>query len=374
MKLRIVKPTFRAAVQTDGTLELLVYEEIGENFWSGGGVTAKTVKQQIDQAGPHSAIAVRINSPGGDAFEGIAIHNLLRAQKKPVHVFVDGIAASAASIVAMAGDTRVMGSNAMMMIHNAWSVCQGYADDMRKMADTLDRVSASVAQTYVDRAGLSEDRAHELMDAESWLSAKDCVAEGLATGIAEDDENDDAAMALARSFKALRRLKNVPTALRNDESDGDPCQCYCAPCQDDRCNECECRGCDAENCGANNCECAGSRNDDDEDVANAAKKDTKRVDGEDLPKSAFAYRATDDHGDWKLPIRFSTEEKTKSHIRNAIARWKSTDMPDAAEKDKARGRIKAAAKEHDIDIDEGSLDSADLSALEAELELIERSL
>ena len=252
------KPVFRAALQADGTLELLVYEDIGENYWSGGGVTAKTVKQQIDEAGPFTRLAVRINSPGGDAFEGIAIHNLLRAQKKPIDVYVDGIAASAASVIAMAGDTITMGNSAMLMIHNAWSNCTGYADDMRKMGDTLDKVSASVAQTYIDRAGLSAADVKDLMDAESWLSAQDCIGKGLATAIAENDENDDAAMALAGSFKALKRFKNAPRtlqAMHNDAADGDACDCYCAPCQDGRCNECECRGCDAQNCEAKNCNC-----------------------------------------------------------------------------------------------------------------------
>jgi ATP-dependent protease ClpP protease subunit len=257
MKTSIRKPMFRAALQSDGTLELLVYEEIGENWWSGGGVTAKTVKEQLDQAGPYTRMAVRINSPGGDAFEGIAIHNLLRAQGKPIDVYVDGIAASAASVIAMAGDTRTMGSGAMMMIHNAWCSCVGYADDMRKMADTLDKVSGAVAETYVKRAGLSEDDAHALMDAESWLSAQECVDKGLATAVAEDDENDDAAMALARSFKSLSRMAKLPEKLRTE--DGASCSCYCAPCQDGRCGECECRGCDAEDCGANNCNCAGSQ-------------------------------------------------------------------------------------------------------------------
>ena len=273
MKTSIRKPTFRASLQSDGTLELLVYEEIGENFWTGGGVTAKTVKQQLDQAGPYSRLSVRVNSPGGDAFEGIAIHNLLRAQGKPIDVFVDGIAASAASVVAMAGDTRTMGTGAMMMIHNAWTSCVGYAEDMRKMADTLDGVSGAVAETYVKRAGLSQEQAKSLMDAESWLGAQDCVANGLATGIAEDDENDDAAMALARSFKSLARMAKLPEKLRAGTADGDDaCECYCAPCQDDRCNECECRGCDAENCGASNCECAGSES---ADGAEAAAPDAK---------------------------------------------------------------------------------------------------
>jgi len=367
MKFKARKPTFRAALQSDGSLELLVYEDIGENWW-GGGVTAKTVKEQIDQAGPHTSLAVRINSPGGDAFEGIAIHNLLRAQNKPVNVFVDGIAASAASIIAMAGDTRTMGSNAMMMIHNAWSSCIGYAEDMRKMADTLDKVSGAVAQTYIDRAGLSQDEVKSLMDAESWLSAKECVSNGLATTIAEADDDD--ALALARTFKSLARLKNVPEKLRNDEADGDPCDCLCDQCQNGNCDGCDCDGCDAENCGAEDCECAGHA---DVDNSIRAEKKTKRVDGEDLPMQNFAYQGGDEPKDWHLPIKFSTEEKTKRHIRNAISRWSQTDMPNAAEKDKARARIKAAAKAHDIDIDEGSLNSVDLSAFEVELELIERN-
>ena len=89
----------------------------------------------------------------------------------------------------------------------------------------------------------------------------------------------------------------------------------------------------------------------------AAASETKRVDGEDLEKDAFAYRPTDELDDWKLPIKFSTDEKTKSHIRNAIARWSSTDMPDADEKSKARSRIKAAAKKYGIDVDDDSLSS-----------------
>jgi len=113
--------------------------------------------------------------------------------------------------------------------------------------------------------------------------------------------------------------------------------------------------------------------------ANLANGDgkTKRVDGEDLEKSAFAYQGSEKLADWKLPIKFSTDEKSASHIRNAIARWKSTDMPDAAEKDKARGRVKAAAKEHDIEIADGSLDDASDGYFEAlarqRLSLYERS-
>jgi ATP-dependent Clp protease protease subunit len=212
MKTKL-KPYFAAAVKADGVLELTVYEEIGSD-WFGEGITAKSVKQELDRAGSFNRISIRINSPGGDAFEGIAIHSLLRAQKKPIDVYVDGIAASAASIIAMAGDTCTMGHGAMQMIHNAWSLCIGDGSDMRKMGDTLDRVSESIAQVFADRTGKSLQDVKALMDAETWMGADECVKEGFATGIASDADGDEAAMAMASRFRSLAKLKNVPEKLK----------------------------------------------------------------------------------------------------------------------------------------------------------------
>lgn len=256
-----LKPCFRAALQTDGTLELLVYEDIGEDWWTGGGVTAKTVKQQLDSAGIYNRIAVRINSPGGDAFEGVAIMNLLRSQKKPVDVFVDGIAASAASIVAMAGESITMGRSSMMMVHNAWTYCMGDGDDMRKCADTLDRISLSIGQAYVERTGKTADEIKAIMDAETWMGADECVAEGFATAIADDDEGESA-LALARSFRSLAKMKNVPAALKTkNEDDDEACDCPCEACQDGNCADCDCDGCDSADCGASACDCGSGTQD-----------------------------------------------------------------------------------------------------------------
>lgn len=243
------KPFFRAALKADGTLEILIYEEIGEDYWShDGGVTAKTIRQKMDDAGNFSKIVIRINSPGGNAFEGIAIHNVVRAQKKPVEVYVDGIAASSASIIAMCGDTITMGHNAMMMVHNAWSLCAGEAAEMRKMADTLDRVSGSIAQTYVDRTGKSLDEIKAMMDAETWLSADECVEQGFATAIAESDPVG--AQALAKGFRALARFKKTPDNLKATEvhNDDSACDCSCQPCVDGYCSACEHEGCVDPNC------------------------------------------------------------------------------------------------------------------------------
>lgn len=246
-----LKPCFRASLQGD-TLELLVYEDIGENLWTGGGVTAKSIKQQLDTAGVFSRIAVRINSPGGDAFEGSAILSLLKAQKKPVDVFIDGIAASAASIIAMAGDTVTMGRTAMMMVHNAWSWCAGNAADMRQCADVLDKISVSIGQAYVDKTGKTAAEIKAIMDAETWMNADECVADGFADAVAAEDDEDEAAMALARSFKSLAKLPKVPASLKptasDEDEDGSLCGCECSPCLQGNCADCDVEDCDVEDC------------------------------------------------------------------------------------------------------------------------------
>ncbi len=236
-------PSFRAAVNSaTDELEVLVYDEIGEDWWSGGGITAQTVRAAIDRAGTFSRISVRINSPGGDAFEGIAIGNVLKATGKPIDVCIDGIAASAASIIAMAGSTITMANNAMMMIHNAWSMCVGYADDMEKMADTLRKISASIAKTYVDRTKNSADEIAILMDAETWMSAEECLDKGFATAIAT--ESNEPAMAMARGFKVLAKMKKVPDSLKNSAA----CACACENCAASNCMNCTASDCDDKNC------------------------------------------------------------------------------------------------------------------------------
>jgi ATP-dependent protease ClpP protease subunit len=251
------RPIFQASVQTDGTLEMLVYGEIVDmptlsmledwGYPTDGLISATSVKKQIDAAGTFSRIRVRINSPGGDAFEGIAICNLLRAQGKPIETCIDGIAASSASIIAMAGDVRTAGHNAMMMIHNAWSVACGDAVEMRKMADILDKISESIAQTYVDRTGKTMAEIKALMDAETWMSADDCVRDGFATAIAEPaTDESDKAMAMARGFRALNKMKHVPAALK--PANQAECECDCENCQTGDCQNCTNQDCSDANC------------------------------------------------------------------------------------------------------------------------------
>lgn len=247
--MKRTKPFFRASVGSDGVLEMLVYEQIGLDYWDGSGVTAKSVKQQIDQAGLFSSIRVRINSPGGDAFEGVAIGNLLKSTGKPVNTIIDGIAASAASIIAMAGSTITMPPNAMMMIHKAWSFAMGNSDDLRKSAATLDQVDGAIAQTYVDRTGKPMADVMDMMTAETWMSAQKCLDEGFCTTIADPTEEEPVAMAMARRFKALARYAKVPGSLKPaaKQSAGE-CVCDCQACMDGECQSCSNADCTDRNC------------------------------------------------------------------------------------------------------------------------------
>lgn len=202
------KPYFKAALNSSA-LELFVYSEIGADFL-GAGITVDTVRQSVGQAGDFDSITMRINSPGGDAFEGVAISNYLRSLGKPITVFIDGVAASAASILAMAGDEVVMGEASMMMIHNAWTMVAGEAKDLRAMADLLDKVSHdSVAAGYQRKTGLPAETIQQMMDSETWLSAQEAVEQGFATSVATYDNSEALAMAKASFGKALKAQKTA---------------------------------------------------------------------------------------------------------------------------------------------------------------------
>jgi ATP-dependent Clp protease, protease subunit len=168
------------AQATDNALVLDMFDVIGADMF-GCGITAAMVKDAIDQNPSCTSITLNLNSPGGNAFEGVAIYNTLKAFGKPVNINIVGLAASAASIIAMSGTTVTMNTGTQMMIHGAMALCAGFAADMRKMADTLDQVSGSIADIYVAETGNSKRSITEMMDAETWMSAKEAVENGFAT-------------------------------------------------------------------------------------------------------------------------------------------------------------------------------------------------
>lgn len=187
--------------------EILIYEMIGEDWWSGGGVTAKRFTDELKALGNVAKITVRINSPGGDVYDGTAIYNQLVQHKAAVNVFIDGLAASAASYIAMAGDSIKIAENGLMMIHNPWSIAIGESKDMRKTADVLDKIKDTIVLTYQKRTKQDSKEISKWMDAETWMTGKEAVDKGFADEIME-------AKSVEASFGLVAQFKNAPESLK----------------------------------------------------------------------------------------------------------------------------------------------------------------
>jgi len=174
------RPWYRITNAADGDAEVMLYDEIGGWY---GSTADEFVAELRGITAPR--MTVRINSPGGSVFEGIAIANALRNHPAQVTVQVDGIAASIASVIAMAGDRIVMMPSSTLMIHDASGVCMGNAGDMQEMADLLDLLSNNIADVYASRAGGTRDDWRAAMRAESWYLAQDAVDAGLADEVGQ---------------------------------------------------------------------------------------------------------------------------------------------------------------------------------------------
>ena len=178
------------AAEADDPNTITIFDVIGEDFWSGGGFTAKRMAGALRGIG-NNPVTVKINSPGGDMFEGIAIYNLLREHPAKVTVEVMGWAASAGSIIAMAGDEIRMGLGTFMMVHNAWGMVVGNRHDMRDAADLFERFDSAIVDIYAARSGLDRKAIQKLMDAETFMGPTEAVENGFADSIAEGLKSDD---------------------------------------------------------------------------------------------------------------------------------------------------------------------------------------
>lgn len=198
------KPPIRAELQATeveaGVARLRLYDPI--DSWGGiWGVSAKEFADTLDElpAGT-SELRLHINSPGGEVFEGIAIMNLLRAHPARVVGVVDGLAASAASFIAAAADELVMNPNTELMIHDAWGIAIGPAETMRDVAGRLDALSDNIASVYQRKAGGTVEDWRAAMLAETWYSADESVAAGLADRVDDGDAPDEDAAAAQAAF------------------------------------------------------------------------------------------------------------------------------------------------------------------------------
>lgn len=226
----------RAAVSDDNTIS--IFDVIGQDYW-GEGVTVKRISGAL-RAMDGADVTVNINSPGGDMFEGLAIYNLLREYQGKVTVRVLGIAASAASIIAMAGDEIQIGRGAFLMIHNSWVYAKGNRHDLAELALSLEPFDTAMADIYVARSGLEMNVVQKLMDAESYIGGSDAVDKGFADSLLSADavdDGDESPSAALRKLDALLAKTNTPRSERRKlikalsggtlraaaTSDGTPC-------------------------------------------------------------------------------------------------------------------------------------------------------
>jgi ATP-dependent protease ClpP protease subunit len=177
------KPTAAAAAASD-EVDLIVYGYIAESAVWEDEVGARQFREDLDANKSAKRINVRINSGGGDAFAGIAIHNMLRAHPAEVVTTVEGLAASAASLIAMAGDRIIMARGSMLMIHNPAALAMGESSDLRKTAEVLDQLRDSLVSIYQARTKKSAEEIVALLDAETWLTAEQAIADGFADELA----------------------------------------------------------------------------------------------------------------------------------------------------------------------------------------------
>ncbi|TMS58522.1 Clp protease ClpP [Imbroritus primus] len=206
-------PGVQSAVDADEDRTISVYDVIGYDYWSGDGVTAKRIAGALRNMGT-GPVTVNVNSPGGDMFEGLAIYNLLREHKGEVTVKVLGLAASAASIIAMAGDTVQIARAGFLMVHNAWVVAVGNRNDLRTTADWLEPFDAAMADIYAARTGDDIKAMAKLMDAESWIGGSDAVERGFADELLPSDQVESgggkAGASAVRRIEAALRASGLP--------------------------------------------------------------------------------------------------------------------------------------------------------------------
>lgn len=192
--MKKIKTMFNFANQEDDKpARLELYGFVGANYWGDDeqSVTTKAVNDALANV-EGDTVDVHINSYGGDAFEGIGIYNALKQSNKTINVYIDAVAASAASIIAMAGDTIFMPKNSQLMVHHALTNIYGNAEDLQKGIDMLKTMDNSLAQTYMTRFLGSQDELEELLTAETFLSADEALAMGLADEIIDYQNSEQA--------------------------------------------------------------------------------------------------------------------------------------------------------------------------------------
>lgn len=220
--------------QIPKSLDIHIYDVVqgdGYDFWSGETIESETsanhIKNMLSENEDIENINIYINSAGGSVYEGLAIYNQLKRHKAYKTVYVDGFACSIASVIAMSGDKVVMPKTSMLMIHNAWTCAAGNAKELRKIADDLDIMSETIAQSYMEKSNgkLTAEKLQEMLDAETYIKAEDCLAYGLCDSLGEEETAEEKTKAAVQNsvrsamikVQAMHNVKNLAQETEETE-------------------------------------------------------------------------------------------------------------------------------------------------------------
>lgn len=202
-----MRKNYYSMTQSGNTATINIYGDITSFPWFEGDVSANILSKQLDELTDVSEISVYINSYGGEVAEGLAIYNALKRHKAKIKTYCDGFACSIASVIFMAGDERVMNESSLLMIHNAWTWTQGNAEELRKQADDLEKITQASVNAYKAHSTLSEEEIKNLMDNETWILPEEATEWGFATAIEKTEKSNasqNAKMSLLDIIKKYR--------------------------------------------------------------------------------------------------------------------------------------------------------------------------
>lgn len=204
---------FKVSAKANGEAEILIYGIVGGDSFFSDGISAKDFQKQLKELPANTKhITLRLNSPGGSVFDGWSIYNLLKQHPAKVTTYVDGMAASIASIIALAGDKIIMGEGAEMMIHQAWTFVGGNKRDMENMATRLYSLDDSLIAAYMKKTKKSKEEIQAALEAETWFNAEDAVDFGLA-----DEKAEDTYAIAACIVGRANWIKKMPSNLFTDK-------------------------------------------------------------------------------------------------------------------------------------------------------------
>ena len=200
--------------QNNNEVDIQIYGDITSWDWFESDVSSYTLSKQIEDL-ECDVINVYINSYGGEVAEGLAIYNQLKRHKAKVKTVCDGFACSAASVIFMAGDERVMSTASLLMIHNAWSYVSGNANDLRKQADDLDKITQASINAYMQEVDITEEELKQMLDDETWITPQEALEMGFTTSIVNEKDSDKASQSIKKS------LMNMILNSKKDEENND---------------------------------------------------------------------------------------------------------------------------------------------------------